>query len=111
MRGSWQADELEGPGRRVVVRGDIDLDVAEAFHDDVARWLDGGPVAVDLTDVTFMDSAGLRSLMRLHLVHGPAMQVGRVSDTVARLFEMAGVAALLGLHGGRDGGDGGQTDG
>lgn len=96
MRASWDVDGPDAAGVHVVVRDEIDLDVAEDFRRDIGRWLaDGHAVDLDLGAVTFMDSAGLRSLMRLHLDHGGAMRIGRVSDTVARLFDVAGVSALL----------------
>jgi anti-anti-sigma factor len=76
--------------------------VEDALRLDLERFLDRGrPVRVDLRGVTFMDSAGLRSLMRLHLAHGAALQIDGVSEPVGRLFAVAGIGhVLMGSAGG-----------
>lgn len=84
----------------VVVRGDVDMAVEDALHAALHECITaeaehGRTVRIDLGDVGFMDSAGLRSLMRLHLEHGDAIVISRVSGPVARLFEVAGVADWL----------------
>jgi anti-anti-sigma factor len=86
----------EGDAAVVVARGDIDLStldraVAALEH---AR-LDAGTVILDLREVGFMDTSGLRLVIeeqrraaeagyRLGVVRGPAR--------VQRLFEIAGLA-------------------
>lgn len=84
----------------VLVEGDVDMAVEDALHtaltecihDEAAR---GRTLGIDLSRVGFMDSAGLRSLMRLHLDHAGAIAINKVSEPVARLFEVAGVAEWL----------------
>ena len=66
----------------------------------------GHAVAVDLAEVTFMDSTGLTTLMDAHLqaqrngwsfaVRRPSHAVRRASPAVRRVFELAGVTRLLG---------------
>ncbi|MBQ1074733.1 STAS domain-containing protein [Micromonospora sp. C31] len=92
------------PGQ-VVLRptGEIDMANAaglEATLTEALRRPDVREVVVDLTDVRFMDSSGVRVL-----VHGAA--VGRERDVplrvtgpqpgVARVLRITGVGALLGL--------------
>jgi anti-sigma B factor antagonist len=59
----------------------------------------GHAVAVDLAEVTFMDSTGLTALMDAHLAardNGWVFEIRRASPAVRRVFELAGVNALLG---------------
>jgi anti-sigma B factor antagonist len=56
-------------------------------------------VAVDLAEVTFMDSTGLTTLMDAHRAaqdDGFVFEIRRPSSAVRRVFELAGVDALLG---------------
>jgi anti-anti-sigma factor len=94
-----------GPGRyaqpiSAAVRGEVDLSTA----DDLLlrlRMLAGtatGEIALDLSQVTFIDCAGLQALIALdHHVRtaGGRVRVTAVSPQVARLFE------LVRLHGER----------
>jgi anti-sigma B factor antagonist len=51
----------------VVVTGDIDLGTAPHFEDELARAVErhrASGLVIDLSDVTFIDSTGLNSLVR-----------------------------------------------
>jgi anti-anti-sigma factor len=55
-------------------------------------------VALDLAEVTFMDSTGLTTLMDAQLAarsNGWAFEIRRASPAVKRVFELAGVSGLL----------------
>lgn len=100
MEVRWTVDAGADGVTEVRVEGDVDMAVEDQLHDALseciaARSALGGVVTIDLSDVGFMDSAGLRSLMRLHVEHGDAIAISRVSGPVARLFEVAGVADWL----------------
>src|SRR5690349_21675574 len=60
---------VEPHGETVVVEasGELDLSVADTFEDEVRRALSGGTaeVVLDLAHVTFIDSTGLRALVRV----------------------------------------------
>jgi anti-sigma B factor antagonist len=58
----------------------------------------GHAVTVDLAEVTFMDSTGLTTLMDAHLAaraNGWTFGIRRASRAVRRVFDLAGVDALL----------------
>lgn len=93
--------EHDGCGTAVVRPvGEIDLasvgavtDALDAIHAD-----GGGPVRLDLTGVTFIDSTGLRAVIREH--HRAGADGGlRVAVTrggeVHRLMELTGLLGLL----------------
>ncbi|MGK5519942.1 STAS domain-containing protein [Micromonospora sp. URMC 107] len=99
-RGTWDTE----PGRVVLhPAGEIDMATAgefEATLTEALRRPGVREVVVDLADVRFLDSSGVRVL-----VHGVA--VGREGDVtlrvtgpqpgVARVLRITGVDALLGL--------------
>ena len=80
--------------------GEIDLASAGAVTDalDAVHADGGGPVRLDLTGVTFMDSTGLRVVIREHQRAGAdgglRVAVARGGE-VHRLMELAGLLGLL----------------
>jgi anti-anti-sigma factor len=50
---------------------------------------------LDLSNVEFVDSSGLRALLRIHNEHGPQVRLGPVSDVVERLLELTGTVDLF----------------
>jgi anti-anti-sigma factor len=59
----------------------------------------GHAVALDLAEVTFMDSTGLTTLMDAQLAaqsNGWTFEIRRASPAVKRVFDLAGVGRLLG---------------
>jgi len=87
----------------LLVAGEIDISNAEAFRDHL-QALVAGPspaVIVDLSLVTFMDSAGLGvligALRGIHRAGGTLRVVGNGAHLVD-LFAVTGVHKLLPLH-------------
>ena len=69
--------------------GELDIHTAPELHAALDRDIDGLPVIVDLTALTFIDSSGLHILLRNHedgrlaaLVSAPGSNVQRVLDLV-----------------------------
>lgn len=82
----------------VTVNGEIDLDTSDEFGRALVGGATTGRVDVDLNGVSYIDSAGLGSLLtaRTELEEqGMQMRVVSASTIVTRLFEIAGVADLL----------------
>ena len=86
---------------RVSVGGEIDVASAAAFEERIQQLrADGGPIRLDLAEVTFMDSSGLAVLIRQRIA---ASESGQVFDilsedlppVVARLFDVSGVNRFL----------------
>jgi anti-anti-sigma factor len=87
-------------GRCVVVfRGELDMDAT----DDLWRCLDsvrssGQPVVVDLSGTTFMDSAGIKLLLRAYTAQGQvpeAITLRSPTDAVTRVLDVTGVSDLF----------------
>ena len=88
-----QAVELLIVEGRPSIRGECDL----ANATQVASWLDtfdGGPVELDLSGVTFLDSSGLHVLLNLRR-RNPAMRVTAASRIVLRVLEVTGTKDYL----------------
>ena len=82
----------------VTVNGEIDLDTSDEFGLALVGVAPTGRVDVDLTGVSYIDSAGLRSLLTARTdleERGAQLRVVSASTIVTRLFEIAGVADLL----------------
>ena len=83
------------------LRGELDLQSARPTRDEVVALLEPDRrVVVDLSDVSFMDSSGLGSLvyaLREAKAVGATLVVANPQPWVRKLFEAAGVAELFGL--------------
>ena len=65
MPDTW---DLDRTSEGVLVRGEIDLATADSFEERASEAVmeaDGASVLIDLSGVTFMDSAGIRALVRV----------------------------------------------
>jgi anti-sigma B factor antagonist len=107
----------------ISVRGELDLETASAFSRPLFTAIDGGKsaVVVDLTEVVFIGSNGLATLLnalRRLTRKGGRLAIATANPTVLRMFEITrtdttfsifptrelALAAVL-RTGGEDGGD------
>jgi anti-anti-sigma factor len=83
-----------------MLHGELDMATAPELVEILQRLRrQGHAVAVDLAEVTFMDSTGLTTLMDACLAaqgNGWSFEIRRVSPAVRRVFDLAGVERLLG---------------
>ena len=90
-----------GPGSvRVQVRGDVDLSTSPELGDTLTGAIDGGnSVVLDLSEVTFIDSTGLNTLIRALKAcetNGGALALGpKLPAQVSRVFEITGLDDLF----------------
>jgi anti-anti-sigma factor len=97
---SHKVEVLDG-AVRVVLAGELDL----STEADLGRWLSlavldhpGMDLEVDLYDVGFLDSTGIRSLLTAHRVateHGRAFHLTGARGTVREVLEIVDVYDLL----------------
>ncbi len=98
------AATADGDGRTTVsAAGELDLAAAEPFATAVRDALAAGAVVIDLSQVTFMDSAGVRALntaLRESAQHGRELRVGaQLQPAVVQVLELTGMLGLLPLDG------------
>lgn len=98
MAASWTVEATGTETPRFVVSGEFDLADEESFVADVRAQLCGDSVRgaeLDFSAVDFIDSSGIRALMRLHGDHGGAIRLVAASRAVERVLVLAGIAEYL----------------
>ncbi len=92
-------EKLVESDRTVIkVTGEVDAASADRLRNAIIEVIDGGQaqVTVDMRDVSFMDSSGLRVLIAGYKAAesaGGALTVGNPSDVVVRLLDITGQLA------------------
>jgi anti-anti-sigma factor len=94
---------IEPHGETVVIEasGDLDLSVAKTFEDELRKAFSNGASAIvlDLAQVTFIDSTGLRALIRVAEEgrrNGDRLSIRReLSPPVKRLLDLTGCGDQL----------------
>ena len=92
---------VERDGDRVTVRaqGEVDIDNCQRFGDALlAEAAAGVKVRVDLSEVGYMDSSGLRSLLSAKAATeaaGGTFTLSAASSIIRRLLEITGLAGMI----------------
>ncbi len=83
----------------VTVSGEVDLMTAEELERLVRQEMQRGPVFLDLREVAFIDSSGLRALDGLvrHSESGGLRIHPQLSPSVAQILELTGMIDILPL--------------
>ena len=79
----------------ITLRGDLDLSAVKAFEQGLRAAVDrGGPVTLDVTELAFMDSTGVRLLIHTaqRLEGRGCLIVHGANDTVRRVIDLTGIA-------------------
>ena len=100
MAASWSAHPEPDGARRLVVVGELDLAVEQAFIADVEQLVADAPTAVqlDFAGVEFIDSTGVRALLRLRVGHPDQVRVVAVSAAVMRVLLLAGISDVVAVE-------------
>jgi anti-anti-sigma factor len=91
----------------IVPHGRLDLPAARAMEDALIDLCDAGRarVVVDLSDVVYVASAGLKALLvglrRARMLEGDVRLAG-MNDHVREVFDMAGFDQLFSIHASAD---------
>ena len=86
---------VESNGTVVAVNGEVDAASADTLRNAILEVIDGGErkLTIDMSDVSFMDSSGLRVLIAGYKAAesaGGVLSVRNPSDVVTRLLEITG---------------------
>lgn len=101
MGATWSVVSIPGEGVRVEVRGEVDLLSEAPFVEQVdalATAQDSAAILLDLAAVDFIDSSGVRALVRVQRRHGERLRLVAVSPPVQRVLDIAGLTANFGLE-------------
>lgn len=86
-------------GERVVVRvqGDVDMSTAASVEDALRSVPDTGSLVVDLTECTFLDSAGVRVLTSA-IRDDRRLSIVAVDAGIRRVLEITAVDTVARVH-------------
>ena len=86
-----------GPVVEIALHGELDLATVDEALAAFEQSVDGQPeVVVDLSGLTFMDSTGVRLLLRLHgRQNGRRVRFAQPSPQVARILELTGIGPVF----------------
>lgn len=96
--------EIDDDGT-MVVHGDIDMAGGPLLEASILQRESDVPIVIDLRDVSFIDSSGLRSLLdagRRARARGAEVVLRAVGPEVARLLDITGTAGQFTIDGHRD---------
>jgi anti-sigma B factor antagonist len=99
--GSLQLTVAEGDGHaEVAVRGEVDIHTCTELERTLTTLADKGVnvITLDLGEVAFIDSSGLRALVVGHKAlqdRGGSLVVANPSPSTARLLEVTGLDGLF----------------
>ena len=90
---------VDRESRTFVLTGELDMSNSDELDAALAEadWLDGETVHVDLSGLTFIDSCGLRSLLRAH-TKGRNVVIDSPTAQVRKVFEITGLSAEFGVE-------------
>ena len=98
FQGGFQAAML--PDGSLLLRGELDMANAQDLRDFAAFAVDGSrEVVFDLTDLTFLDSQGIKAIVRLAesaCPHGLVLRSPQ--DHVRRVLEIVKIANIAGIR-------------
>jgi anti-sigma B factor antagonist len=103
--GGFTVEDVGSEGRhRLLLAGELDIASAPILEAAIARFCGNGGSAIvlDVSEVTFMDSTGLRAVLaadRLCRGRGHALSLAGANGAVQRLFELTGVSGALQFEG------------
>ena len=89
----------------IVVHGDIDIAGGPVLDEALVRSEEGLPIVLNLSDVYFIDSSGLRSLLgasRRASDNGATVVLRNVGAEVLRLLQITGTTEHFSIETGHD---------
>jgi anti-sigma B factor antagonist len=95
----------DGPGGVIVVHGDIDVAGGPILESAILARESAGPIVIDLSDVSFIDSSGLRSLLgasRRARSSNAVVALRNVGSEVLRLLEITGTTDHFSIENNRE---------
>ena len=85
----------------IAFSGEIDLATADGFLSALMPYVEkGGPVPVDLSKVTFMDSTGMHAVFEAAQALGDrgCIIIHGAHDAIQKVFELTGLDAVTNIH-------------
>src|SRR5690242_5998631 len=71
--------------------GELDLATADSLFEAVQATLDGHQLVLDFSDLTFVDSTGIRAILRLAQAKHQTVVLRHLPENIRRVFTIAGI--------------------
>lgn len=97
---SWEVERQEG-ATLVFLRGELDLASAEAALDVLVEALRDGDLVIDASELAFIDSSGIRSILEAYreanqgVGEGRSVTVRAPTAQVRRVLQLTGIENLI----------------
>jgi len=78
--------------------GELDLATADSFLQRVEATLDGHQPVLDFSDLTFVDSSGIRAILSLAQTKEQTVILRNLPDNIRKVFVIAGVNQSMGVR-------------
>jgi stage II sporulation protein AA (anti-sigma F factor antagonist) len=79
--------------------GELDLAQADTFPESAAAQLNGAAdVVLDCSQLTFLDSSGIRAIFQLASKAGRPVVIRNPTEIVRRVFDVAGIDGQMGVR-------------
>lgn len=93
----------DGAAAVLTLKGRLSSDVADAFHEKLMGVMDGKPglLVVDMAELTFITSSGLRGLIlaaKRSRGEGTAIRLSGLAENVREVFEVSGLVKVFPIH-------------
>jgi anti-anti-sigma factor len=80
---------LDEPLKGVRLIGELDIATVPTLKDALAPLAGQGPVTLDLSELTFIDSSGLHAILQFSSsLNGDGLTLANASQSVSRLLEI-----------------------
>jgi len=82
----------------VWLSGELDMASVDLFSDRVIANVRGPQAVLDLSDLTFVDSSGIRAILRLAQACGQGVVLRNVPDNVRNVLAISGIDETMGVR-------------
>jgi anti-anti-sigma factor len=86
------------PDGVVYLSGELDMAVADSFSQGLMSSLDGQQPVLDLSELTFLDSSGIRAILQIGQASGQGVVLRSLRPNTRRVLDVAGVDETLGVQ-------------
>jgi anti-anti-sigma factor len=78
--------------------GELDMATVDSLSRAIAANLDGQQPVFDLSNLTFVDSTGIRAILQLARTKGQAVVLRNLRPNVSKVLAVAGVNETMGVR-------------
>lgn len=95
--------EDRGDTRYLFISGELDMPDVSRLLDSIEGWEELERLVIDATDLTFLESGGLATLVAIRSAMGSDAFELIAGQATRRLLDLTGTGAYLGVDGGSSG--------